>query len=125
MNGPVRIVELAVSVLIIVSIIIGATIWITENIATFGVQLKNHEKEINRLTEFAEKGDRFTSKEGEILVKRIEKLEEQVVSAPPIWFQNLFNNFKVEIKEQVNSLENEVINLRLEVELINNRVLPD
>jgi hypothetical protein len=104
------------SLLIVASMVVGATLWISTHVASLRVVIGHHDRDIVKLTRFMEKGDRFTQQDGQQLYRRVTELEQWTRRAPPMWFREMFNDFRDTVTQDVKDMGKQLNNLSLEIE---------
>jgi hypothetical protein len=76
------------------------------------VLLESHSTKIDTLTTFMVKGPRFTAQDGMRHSERLKAIEEWITQAPPVWFREMFHEFKNAVNNRLDRMEANINSLR-------------
>ena len=75
------------------------------------VVIEQHTRQLKTLTDFMTLGNRFTAKDGEQHARRIADIETWIKDAPPMWFREMFSDFKRTVNYRLDKMENAINSL--------------
>lgn len=112
---PARTVELLISSIVIMITLVGGLLWARAELENHATRITRTEADIKKLDEsVAHSSDsQFTAKEGDALENRVNRLELWTQSAPPLWFREMFKEFKSDVKDEIATLKNQLISIQI------------
>lgn len=96
----------------------GGLLWVRSELENHRVRIERNETDLRKMS---------SSDENTKLEERIHRLEVWTTQAPPLWFREMFNQFRLDLKSEMSEFKNELIGIESKITAINlfNKSQPD